>query len=200
MIHDRYIISNICNLPQWQSIQVCQLVLHPSKLTAEPPNWFTISNSAEITLNYATSNGSAEAETDYEEITGSITFTPNETSKSFNIGIVDDDIFELEESFVVNLSLAANSLGNASLGTIVDNSIQVTIADDDPAPIFAISGTSVSEEDGEAILTITKTNPVQMDVDVNYATADGTALAGLDYTSSNNSVTWIVWGCVIKAS
>ena len=55
----------------------------------------------EITLNYNTSNGSAEEGADYQSATGSITFAPSETSKSFNIGIIDDDVFEIQESFIV---------------------------------------------------------------------------------------------------
>ena len=91
----------------------------------------------------------------------------------------------LTRTFNVNFTLGATSLGN-----LVNDTASITISDDDDAPVFGIAGANVKEEDGTASITITKTNPVQMDITVNYATADGTALAGLDYVAANDSVTF----------
>ena len=139
----------------------------------------------EIVLNYSTSDDTAEAASDYTASTGTITFAPSETTKSISLDIIDDGIFEVDEIFDVNFTLGATSLGN-----LVNDTASITISDDDDAPIFGIAGANVKEEDGTASITITKTNPVQMDITVNYATADGTALAGLDYVAANDSVTF----------
>ena len=139
----------------------------------------------EIVLNYSTSDDTAEAASDYTASTGTITFAPSETTKSISLDIIDDGIFEVDEIFDVNFTLGATSLGN-----LVNDTASITISDDDDAPVFGIAGANVKEEDGTASITITKTNPVQMDITVNYATADGTALAGLDYVAANDSVTF----------
>ncbi|MDA9212550.1 hypothetical protein N9O84_02430, partial [Gammaproteobacteria bacterium] len=139
----------------------------------------------EVILNYSTSDDTAEASSDYTASTGTITFAPSETTKSISLDIIDDDIFEVDETFNVNFTLGATSLGN-----LVNDTASITISDDDDAPVFGIAGANVKEEDGTASITITKTNPVQMDITVNYATADGTALAGLDYVDVNDSVTF----------
>ena len=137
----------------------------------------------EIVLNYSTSDDTAEAASDYTASTGTITFAPSETTKTISLNIIDDGIFEVDETFDVNFTLGATSLGN-----LLNDTVSITINDDDDAPVFGIAGANVKEEDGTASITITKTNPVQMDITVNYATADGTALAGLDYVAANDSV------------
>ncbi|MDA8982545.1 cadherin domain-containing protein, partial [Gammaproteobacteria bacterium] len=139
----------------------------------------------EIVLNYSTSDDTAEAASDYTASTGTITFAPSETTKSISLDIIDDGIFEVDETFNVNFTLGATSLGN-----LVNDTASITINNDDDAPVFGIAGANVKEEGGTASITITKTNPVQMDITVNYATADGTALAGLDYVAVNDSVTF----------
>ena len=137
----------------------------------------------EIVLNYSTSDDTAEAASDYTASTGTITFAPSETTKTISLDIINDGIFEVDETFNVNFTLGATSLGN-----LLNDTVSISINDDDDAPVFGIAGANVKEEDGTASITITKTNPVQMDITVNYATADGTALAGLDYVAANDSV------------
>ena len=125
----------------------------------------------------------AESGSDYTESTGVIAFAPGEINKTLNIDILDNDIYEIEESFDINFTLA-----NPLLGNLLNNTTSVTISDDDSAPNFGLTGAAVNEEDGTATLTITKTNSAQMSISVDYATADGSALAELDYVAVNDSV------------
>lgn len=55
---------------------------------------------------------------------------------------------------------------------------------------FQSSAASVSENAGSAVLTVTRTGGSDGAVSVNYATANGTALAGSDYTSSTGTLQW----------
>ena len=137
----------------------------------------------EVTLNYFTADDSAESGSDYTESTGVIAFVPGEINKTLNIDILDNDIYEIEESFDINFTLA-----NPLFGNLLNNTTSVTISDDDSAPNFGLTGAAVNEEDGTATLTITKTNSAQMSISVDYATADGSALAELDYVAVNDSV------------
>jgi hypothetical protein len=83
------------------------------------------------TVGYATSDGTATA-ADYTAASGTLTFGPGETSKTFAVPVTDDTADEPAET--VSLSLSAptggSALGTASTGTL-------TIIDDDPAPLVA---------------------------------------------------------------
>lgn len=88
------------------------------------------------TVNYATSdtgsatcgtaNGNASSQCDYSSRSGTLSFAPGETSKTFNVPFVDDGWLEGNESFTLTLS----SPGGATLGSpataivnIVDNDL-----------------------------------------------------------------------------
>ena len=51
-----------------------------------------------------TVDGTAEAEKDYHPVKTTVVFEPDEVSKSIDIGIIDDNEWELNESFFVKLS------------------------------------------------------------------------------------------------
>ena len=51
-----------------------------------------------------TVDGTAEAEKDYYPVKTTVVFEPEEVSKNIDIGIIDDNEWELNESFFVKLS------------------------------------------------------------------------------------------------
>ncbi len=77
-------------------------------------------------VNYATSDGTASAASDYSTTTGTLNFAASETSKTFTVPIVDDTVGERNET--VNLTLTSPVAGD--LGT--QNTATITIADNDP--------------------------------------------------------------------
>jgi hypothetical protein len=81
-------------------------------------------------VDYATTDGSAAAGSDYTAMSGTLTFGPGETTKTFAVPITNDGTHENAESFGVALS---NPAGGTSLGSV--NTSTVNIADDDPAPV-----------------------------------------------------------------
>ena len=89
---------------------------------------FTVSLSAPspnpVTVSYATADGTATSPADYTASSGSLTFAPNETSKTIAVPVVGDALAEPDETFSVNLS-------NASNATIGDPQGIGTIANDD---------------------------------------------------------------------
>jgi hypothetical protein len=64
-----------------------------------------------------------------------------------------------------------------------------TILDNDSATL-AIGDVMVNEGDGTATFVVTLTGTVQNDFTVNYATADGTAVAPDDYTAASGTLTF----------
>ncbi|MFN2129772.1 MAG: Calx-beta domain-containing protein, partial [Anaerolineae bacterium] len=138
-----------------------------------------------ITVDYATSNGTATAGSDYLATSGTLTFTPGTTTQSFSVSILDDALDEPNET--VNLSLS-NPV-SAVVGTPAST---LTIVDDDGASTvqFSSSSYSVSEGGGTATITVTLSAPSAQSITVQYATSNGTATAGSDYTGTSGTLTF----------
>ena len=56
-----------------------------------------------VFVDFRTEDGTAEAGQDYEKTEGTICFRPGETTKTFSVVVIDDDIFEEDEHFYVHL-------------------------------------------------------------------------------------------------
>ena len=76
-----------------------------------------------VTVQYATSNGTATAGQDYTAATGTITFAAGETSKTINVAVAGDTTVETDETFTVTLSNAngANISSASATGTITND-------------------------------------------------------------------------------
>lgn len=77
----------------------------------------------EISVDFATQNGSAVTPDDYAAASGTLTFAPGETTKPITVSIIDDSLPEGDETFTVMLSNAVNAvLGRtATTATITDD-------------------------------------------------------------------------------
>ena len=145
-----------------------------------------------VTVNYATSNGTATAGQDYVANSGTVTFAAGETSKTINVAINSDATVESDETFTVTLS-------NPSAGATVKTATATgTITNDDvaqAAPSISVTGASKSEgNSGTSNLsfTVTLSSAATGPVTVNYATSNGTATAGEDYTATSGTLTFAV--------
>ena len=158
------------------------------------PASFTVTLSAAssftVTVNYATADNTANAGSDYQSTSGTLTFNPGETAKPVTVLVDGDTTFEQSESFFVNLSSPTNA-------SILDGQGVGTITNDDPVPptpkLF-IGDVSIAEgNSGASIATFTVTlSPASGNtVTVGFATANGTAtLAGNDYQSATGTLTF----------
>jgi parallel beta-helix repeat protein len=142
-----------------------------------------------VSVNFATSNGTATAPGDYTSNSGTLNFAAGETSKILPITVFNDALDETNETFTVTLS---NPAGGATLGN--PNTITVTIIDDDPQPAISISDVSLAE--GNSGLTnlgfnVSLSAASGQTVTVNYATiAGGTATPGNDYQPTSGTLTF----------
>jgi len=99
-----------------------------------------------VSVDYATSDDSATAGSDYTASAATLSFADGETSQSFSVAILDDTLFEGDEGFSVTLS---NIAGGASLGTPA--TAGVTITEDDPPPAQDSNGDGLSDVDAIAL-------------------------------------------------
>jgi hypothetical protein len=141
-----------------------------------------------VSVDYATVDGTATVGSDYTAASGTLNFASGVTSATFSITILEDTVYEANETFTVSLS---NPQGGATLGT--PSTATVTIIDNDEGPgalQFSAATYSVGEGDGSLTVTVDRVGGSAGDVSVSYATADGTATAGDDYTSNSGTLTF----------
>ncbi len=128
-----------------------------------------------------TADGSAVAGDDYTAIVGgTVLFADGDSaSKSIQVSLTDDKIKEPDEAFTVSLS---SPTGDATLG---NDTATVTIEDDDEPGVLAIDPASVTvnESAGTATITVTRMGGSDGAVSATVDTADGSAVAGDDYTA-----------------
>ena len=156
-------------------------------LSAPPPDGET------VWLHVATANGTAKSGTDYTALPSStiVSFGPGQTTQTVTVPIKGDNFPLGSTTFALNLS--------AGMGvSISDSSATATLVDGPSAPVpqaFSVSDATAvvpSSGTGSATFTVSLPNPVASGVttSVKVATADGTAHAGVDYTSVSQTLTF----------
>ncbi|MBF0260778.1 MAG: DUF4347 domain-containing protein, partial [Magnetococcales bacterium] len=124
-----------------------------------------------ITVDYATSNGTATSGTDYTATSGTLTFAAGDTSKTFTVTVAGDATTEGDETITATLSNASNvTLGTSTgTGTITD--------DDNPAPTLTATGATPTFTEGGAA------------VDLFSVVAASTNESGMNFTGMTVTVT-----------
>lgn len=145
--------------------------------------------SGSCSVNYASAGGTATAGSDYTTASGSLTFTSSQTSQTVSVATIDDTTVESAETFTMALS---SPTGGSMLGS--PSSATGTINDNDgggscSAVSYVISDAS-TVEGGTLTFTVTKSGATSASCGVNYATANGTAVAGTHYTATSGTLTF----------
>ena len=130
--------------------------------------------------------GTAQPGVRYRPVNQSVTFLPGETSKIVDVPLINDNVYEGNQTvnFVIDVPQGGPKLGDPGQATL-------TILDDEQAPPppppmsgqieFAQAGYSVDEAAGTATLTVQRVNGTQGQVTL-YAIPDfGDAVAGVNY-------------------
>ena len=142
----------------------------------------TRSSSSPLTVDYASSDGTATAGTDYSAVSGTLTFASGVSSRTVAVSVTGDTTDESNETVVLTLS-------NASAGTGISTATGTgTIRDDDPN--FSINSPSVVEGDSgpvNLVFTVTLSASASSPYTVDYAQTGGTATSGTDYTAVTGS-------------
>lgn len=143
-----------------------------------------------VTVNYATTDGSATAvTTDYVRNSGTLTFAPGQTSQTITVRSRRDALIEPTENFFVNLSSPTNA-------TIGDGQSQIVVVDGNggvPGPTLSISDVSTVEGNGTlnvVAVTVTLSSPSTQSITVDYATLNQTAISGSDYIPVTGQLTF----------
>lgn len=142
-----------------------------------------------VSVRYATASQTASAPSDYAAKSGTLTFTPGQTSKTVAVVVKGDTGEELDETFTVTLS---EPMGV----TIADGVATGTIANDDAPPSLRIADVSVTEGNTgtkKASFKVTLSAPTVHTVVVQFETSDlspapGAALGAVDYSTTGGQL------------
>jgi parallel beta-helix repeat protein len=149
-----------------------------------------------LTVDYATEDGTAIGGQDYTSTSGTLSFSGGETSKSFQIPILDDATTELDETFKVVLRNASSLESVGAPGVLV-----VTIQDRATVPFVQPNNAAVVEGDAgtttEMLFAVNLSAATGRTVSVNYATSNLTATGGascnnpgVDYETTSGTLTF----------
>lgn len=146
---------------------------------------FTVNRTGPTTNNLIVSysvSGTAASGADFTTLSGNVTIPTGSTSATISVMPVDDFLSEPGETVVLtlasNAAYAINSASNNATVTIIDNDV-ATLSIADATVIEGNSGTT------NALFNVTLSPPSSQVVAVNYATANGSSIAGQDFTATN---------------
>ena len=145
-------------------------------------------SSGALSVNYATTAGTAAAGSDYTAVSGTLTFADGETTKTFVVPVVNDGVAEPDETVGLVLFNEADPdlvgpRGRAVLN-IIDSSQQPTLT-------FSVVTTSIREGISSTNIgsyTVTLSAATGRTVSVLFQTSDGTATAGQDYQATSETL------------
>jgi VCBS repeat-containing protein len=136
---------------------------------------------APVTVHAATADGTAVAGSDYRSTEVDLQFRRGTTSKVVKVRVLPDSVAETEEQFSLVLSQAsgASIRDGSGLGTIVADGAPPALSVSDAAPV-----SEPERGSGYAEFVVSLSSTATAPVTVHAATADGTAVAGSDYRST----------------
>jgi hypothetical protein len=143
-----------------------------------------------ISVAYAETGKTAVAGTDFTATSGTLSWVDGDASpKVLTIDISNAKPFSGTRSFTIALSAPA---GGTSLSSL--NSAIATIQGDATAAAGSVqlsaSAYQVAQTAGEVAITVNRTGGSAGAVSVAYATTNGTAIAGTNFTATNGTLQW----------
>jgi uncharacterized repeat protein (TIGR01451 family) len=138
-----------------------------------------------VSCDYFTSDASAVAGEDYDARRGTVVFQPGETNQFVQVPVREDSISEGGQLLFLNLTNATNAILLRRVGSGAIN-------DNDATPTLALGDASVTEGPFGEVTSLEFHLRLSFasgqSVTVRYATADGTAQVGRDYTAASGTV------------
>jgi uncharacterized delta-60 repeat protein len=145
-------------------------------------------SSGTVSANYTTADGTAKAGVNYTASSGTVTLTPGLTNATISVKLLNNTVAEAPVSLSVMLS--TNQDGSSGATLIAPTNATLTIFNTNAVIAFAAATNTFSETAGTVFITVARFNTTSGSNSVHYATADGTAQAGVNYVSASGTVTF----------
>ena len=151
---------------------------------------FTVTLSAAsttaVTVDYATADDSAVAGADYTATGGTLIFAPGVTTQTVDVTVDGESTTSTVKTLDLNLTNAsgASITSNSATGTITYATSEPTLAVTPASASIGTTGTA------SLVFTVSLSGVSASTITVPYSTADGTAVAGTDYTATGGTLTF----------
>lgn len=136
-----------------------------------------------ITVDYATADGTAVAGTDYNAVSGSLSFAAGETLKTVEVPVIGNEDVQANRTLTLNLSAVHGA-------TLARSQATGTIVDDDRARQINIDDATGYRTDGKLNFKLTLDRASGRTISVDYVTQDDTAKAGKDYVAASGTLSF----------
>lgn len=149
--------------------------------------------SKKVTVEYKTRDGTANQGTDYIEVEGKLEFEAGETMKEIKIKIIDDNAYELDEDFYVDLSSPACEDGEKCTVKLGDLSMTtVTIIDDDEPGTLFMEKEEVTFIEGidDSVMNVTvlRKNGSKGEIACKFYTENDSAIDPIDFDATEGTL------------
>ena len=188
--------ESFADVPVTNYSTVTGLVVHDAEGTEGTDSAITFrvtllpAATGQVTVEYATADGTATQPADYMSTSGPLTFAAGDTSKTVSVPIEDDGDEDSGETFTLTLRSPSGT-------TIVDGTATGTIHNTEPGPAPRVTGVElVADDSGDGAWTSGETVEVRLTFGATVTVADGTPTVGvtvageagtLDYASGSGS-------------
>jgi uncharacterized delta-60 repeat protein len=143
-------------------------------------------SSGSVSTFYYTTPGTAIPGLNYISVSNNLTFSDGQTNRSFTVPLIDNS---LAQGFVnFNVTLLTNLSSGATLAS--PTTASVFIIDNDSGFQFTTATNTLPETAGQVAVNVLRVGPTNNSMSINYATHDGTALAGTNYTATSGTLTF----------
>lgn len=142
---------------------------------------------------FSTGSGTATPNQDFTPVNSAIAFAPGETRKTISIPLTDDRLTETDETVALLLSNPVGAqLDRATATLIIRDGSGGSSSTNPTGPTVSLDGNSysINETGGSLAIPVRRTGDLSQPLSVTYATSNGTALAGLDYSAINGQLTF----------
>jgi len=141
-----------------------------------------------VSADWTTADWFSHAPADYSAASGTVTFAPGETSKVVSVQVPATAVASTQKVFL----LLVSNVSHATLGGIGPGLGFGNIIDDNPSVVASIANQSLSVTHGSTNKTmkfnLTFVNASDQLTSVTYSTANGTGVAGVDYTTTTGTL------------
>ena len=151
---------------------------------------FTVTLSAAssqpVTVDYVTADGTAKSGVDYVAVAPSLlTFSAGQTQQTIEVTVDAEPAGAGVKAFTINLF-------DATGATVGSGQATGTISPPVAPAVSSAAATVLASAGGptDAIFVVTLSAPSDKPVSVSYATADGSATAGVDYVATSGNLTF----------
>jgi uncharacterized repeat protein (TIGR01451 family) len=152
------------------------------------PVWLGGPFAQPVSVQYRTWAGINPPPGDFIQTNGTLLFEPGMTNLAVRVAVLDNGVYAGIQGCDLILEDPVNAVflnGNWFDGTIIDY---------DPPPNLTIDDVGVLEGDAgqtDAVFTVRLSGATAIPASVQFATANGTALAGSDYFTTNGTLTFV---------